>query len=169
MATEILTQARLKELLHYDPETGCFVWRVARSARAKAGTVAGSLWRGYVNISVDAKIYTAHRLAWLYVTGAWPTNVIDHINRFRSDNRWCNLRLSTQTLNAQNARLRRDNQSGAKGVSWHEGNRKWRARIQADKKQLFLGWFSTFEDAAAAYKTAARTLHPHANDQVPAR
>ncbi|MFW4291481.1 HNH endonuclease [Salmonella enterica subsp. enterica serovar Paratyphi C] len=46
---------------------------------------------GYIRIYINKKWYLAHRLAWLYVTGKWPINVIDHINRNKADNRFINL------------------------------------------------------------------------------
>lgn len=64
---EHIKHERLCELLHYCPETGIFTWKVTRKGLAKAGTVAGSTnGRGYRQISVDGKLYLAHRLAWFY-------------------------------------------------------------------------------------------------------
>lgn len=88
-----LTQERLREFLHYDPESGAFWWKVPSSIRARgerAGSLAGA--SGYRRISIKKKSYAAHRLAWLYIYGTWPTNEIDHINGVRDDNRIKNLR-----------------------------------------------------------------------------
>jgi len=49
------TQERLKELLHYNPETGIFVWLHANCNRAKIGFMAGYERDGYIVIGVDEK------------------------------------------------------------------------------------------------------------------
>jgi hypothetical protein len=92
-----LTQDRLRELLDYDPDTGIFTWMVnRRGGKAAVGVVAGSRnTDNYVSITVDGEEYLAHRLAFLYMTGAFPPKQVDHINTAKSDNRWCNLRACT--------------------------------------------------------------------------
>lgn len=157
MATSILTQERIRELLTYDPDTGLFCWRkTRRNAKGFAGTTDP---RGYVRISVDRKVYLAHRLAWLYVHGTWPANEIDHINRVRNDNRLSNLRDTSRTVNTQNVGVRKDSACGLRGVGWHKAQRKWRARIQANGVCHELGYFLTASEAKAAYDLAALTLH----------
>lgn len=74
-----LTSETLKELLHYNPETGIFTWAKNAGQRAQVGRIAGSRTpSGYIKISLSRKLYAAHRLAWLYMTGSWPENEIDH-------------------------------------------------------------------------------------------
>jgi hypothetical protein len=90
-----LNAARLRELMHYEPETGRVVRRTATRGH-RAGAVAGCTRRdGYQVISIDGYRYLAHRLAWLYVHGAWPDGDLDHINANPSDNRIANLRAAT--------------------------------------------------------------------------
>ena len=159
MATNILTQKRVHELLTYDPNTGLFRWRKTRR-NAKINVVAGTIDpRGYVRISIDCKIYSAHRLAWLYMYGSRPANEIDHINRIRGDNRIANLRDAPRIVNTQNVGFRKDNKSGVKGVGWHKAQRKWRARIQANGVMHELGYFLSIADAKAAYDAAEAVLH----------
>lgn len=158
-----LTQARLKELLHYDPETGIFTWLViANNNKALVGTVAGSLNKpGYMMIGVDRKRYLAHRLAFLYMTGEWPSEQVDHINGERTDNRWCNLRAATEGENKHNiGGPPRTNTSGYLGVSWDKSRGKWRAHIYLRNVQHHLGRFTTPEAAHAAYLAAKDKLHP---------
>jgi hypothetical protein len=144
-----LTQARLKELLHYDPETGHFTWRVSRS-RTPAGSRAGTPGsNGYTNIGIDGVLRLAHRLAFLYMTGALPPEV-DHINRDKSDNRWANLRPASRRENEGNKGLLSNNTSGHRGVSWYKRTRKWSAKGKRDGRQIHLGYFDTLEEAAAA-------------------
>lgn len=153
-----LTQARLRDFLAYDPMTGVFTWRVRR-ANKKAGDVAGCQNRiGYWVIRVDDKLYTAHRLAWLYMTGGWPGREVDHIDRDRSNNRWKNLRAASRQQNAANRPRQANNSSGFKGVCFQRGANKYRARIQAYGKKQSLGLFDTAEDAHAAYQLAAKRL-----------
>lgn len=86
-----LTQERLKEVLNYDPDTGVFVWVGARGGKA-AGQAAGCLTKqGHVFIGVDDGVYTGSKLAWLWVTGVWPSKPVHHENKVSSDNRFSNL------------------------------------------------------------------------------
>lgn len=150
-----LTQARLRELLSYDPETGIFRWLKAAPRRQRqVGTVAGGLKYGYVSICIDYRHYPAHRLAWLYVHGRWPNGEVDHINRRRADNRIANLREATRKDNSRNGSLRQ-NSSGAIGVSWDAQTERWRAHITVDGKMLHLGRFDSIAEAVAARQSAA--------------
>ncbi len=165
MAKDIntLTQARLKELLHYDQETGVFTWLSrpltdfknknsyrtwnTRYPGKPAGVVTS---HGYVKIAIDDFQQYAHRLAWLYMTGEWPTFLIDHINEHRSDNKFKNLREATDTQNRRNRRNARSDASlSLRGVT-RKGN-KYLARCGIGGNYKHLGMFSTIEEAHAAY------------------
>lgn len=161
MAKADLTAARLRELLHYDPETGVFTWRANRGGAALAGSKAGhpSKKDGYIRINVDCRLCLSHRLAWMYVHGVFPTKHLDHINGIRDDNRIENLREATSAQNNQNPSLRSDNKSGLIGVSWHKPRGKWKAQIQFENANRHLGLFCTKEEAHAAYLEAKRKLH----------
>ncbi len=150
---------RLRHLLSYEQDTGHFRWKNGRGPRAKTGTIAGRNRFGYNQIHVCGRRYPAHRLAWLYMTGEWPQNDIDHINRNRSDNRWCNLREATRSQNNMNRGPTKANKSGFKGVSWSKCNSKWIARIKVGKKYKHLGCFTSKEDAANAYNRASEIVH----------
>lgn len=155
----MLTQDRLKELLNYDPLTGIFSWRVSPNGYVPAGAEAGSVANnGYVRIGWGKKYIVAHRAAWLMFYGELPPERIDHINRNKSDNRISNLRLLSHAENLQNAKLRRDNTSGVKGV--HSERGRWRASISVDNKTINLGSFRTLDDAAAARAAAELVYHP---------
>jgi hypothetical protein len=151
----MITPERLREVLHYDPDTGKFTWRVSRRC-VRAGDEAGGLNKhlGYRYIGVDGRRIPSHRLAWLYMTGDWPDGEIDHINRDRADNRWSNLRAASATENRANSKLRADNSSGLRGVVWDFQRRLWMARI----KNSHIGRFATKEEAARAYDAAAIRL-----------
>lgn len=161
MAQE-LDQQTLQRLLAYDPETGIFTWREVspRCYIVKAGDRAGGQdGHGYVRIRVLGTLHHAQRLAWLYMTGAWPSDEIDHRNTNRSDNRWDNLRPATSALNSQNRRTaRRGSAAGVIGVNPRRGG--FQARIMVNGKSKFLGDHDTAEAAHAAYVEAKRELHP---------
>jgi HNH endonuclease len=150
-----LSAERLRELLHYAPETGLFYWRVSRGS-AGAGVQAGkSHSAGYVVIRIDRVNYYAHRLAWLHVHGEHPTGEIDHKNRNPADNSIANLRPSSHPENMRN--VARYGSSGFKGVTRHSS--KWRAVINVNGRKINLGVHSTPQEAAAAYDKAAREYH----------
>ena len=150
-----LTQAQLKSQLFYDPIVGIFIRRSVNTPAIKLGSIAGGInVHGYVTISVLGKLYLAHRLAWLYMTGKWPEADIDHKNGVRTDNRWSNIRKATRSQNLQNTAVRSDNTSGIKGVSWCKKTNKWRAYIQVNKKTVIIDYFTNRDDAARARKEA---------------
>ncbi len=155
-----LTSAAIRELVRYDEGTGVFTWIKTRTGSVRPGRIAGYLRKdGYVSIRIYGRNYPAHRLAWLYVTGAWPENQIDHINRCKSDNRFLNLRDVTASENRQNILAQKNNSSGFKGVSRDVANARWRAGIKHGGKSKNLGNFTLPEDAAKAYAAAANELH----------
>ena len=156
----MISQERLKALLDYDPLTGLFTRKVSHN-RWIAGSVAGfKNTDGYIDAGVDGNYYGTHRLAWLYVYGDSIEQEIDHINGDKCDNRICNLRPATKSINAQNKRAARvDSASKILGVSWHKAAKKWVAQIQVSGKKTHLGSFSEIDDAKDAYITAKRQLH----------
>lgn len=156
-----LTQSILKHDLKYDPETGLFT-SIAFVPGRSIGSPCGFLRRnGYIDIKVRYRSYKAHRLAWLYVTGAWPIESIDHINGCRSDNRWINLRDVPIFINCQNRRsARRNSRSGLIGAHFDGQRQCWTSAISDRGKAVHLGTFATPQDAHEAYVAAKRVLHP---------
>lgn len=158
MAT--LTQKRLKDVLGYDPYTGIFTWQIRTGRRSHIGDIAGGIDKstGYWRINIDKKKYHAHRLVWLYMTGAFPNNEIDHINRNRNDNRFVNLRDVTRSENAQNQNGIRSS-SGLRGVSWNKRDNCYSAKINANGKQYHLGSFDDKQKACDVYMVAKINMH----------
>ena len=148
----MITQAYLKKKVIYHPVDGTFT-RVL-----KDGSI-GKTFKASKRIIIDSKEYIPYRLAWLYMTGEWPTNFIDHINRNRTDNRWSNLREATYAENNRNKSIGINNTSGYKGVSWHKRRGKYRAEIRVNGKSKHLGYFDNKEDAYASYIQAAKLYH----------
>lgn len=155
----VLTQDRLRQLLSYDPATGLFTFTVTRGGIV-AGSVAGSPDKGgYIRILIDGKLYAAHRLAFLWMTGSFPKHDADHRNGIRSDNRWSNLRPATRAENMQNYPTPVNSTTQLLGVSWHKQKGRWRAQIKKSGRKLHLGYFDTAEDAHVAYLAAKARLH----------
>jgi len=76
--------------------------------------------------------------------------VTDHINRNKLDNRRCNLRTATKSLNSINRSVPANNRSGHKGVYWDSWSKKWRAEIKLNYKKISLGRFSDIQQAVEA-------------------
>tara|TARA_R100001244_G_scaffold123667_1_gene93353 strand:+ start:652 stop:1152 length:501 start_codon:yes stop_codon:yes gene_type:complete len=154
-----LSQEYIKSKLEYNPEEGTFIW-LASSGRAKKGYFAGGeTGNGYKRILINKKSYLYHRLAWVYMTGDWPVEQIDHINGDGLDNRWINIREATAQQNMFNRPKNKENKSGHKGVCWNKEVKKWHASININRKLVHLGDFLDIEDAAIAYRLAADTHH----------
>lgn len=157
----------VRELFDYNPDSGIFLWkprklrpehtRIDKAWNTRlAGRPAGRPHRhGHLYANINYRNYALHRLAWLYVYGKWPSRSIDHINGNPTDNRMSNLRECTQTQNMRNARIRKDNTSGIKGVYWVKKEQKWRAFINVGGKLIILGTFEMKEEAAECRRKAA--------------
>ena len=153
MAKADLTAQRLRELLHYDPETGIFCW--------KNGKIAGaSRPDGYCHVRIDGRLYLSHRLAWLYMTGDWPMAQIDHIDRNRSNCAFYNLRDISSKQNHHNRDVNiGQGRNAALGVRWDASRGKFLARIKHNGTTKNLGRFINIDDAKAAYLRAKMALH----------
>lgn len=161
---KVLSVDALKENLHYDPETGIFTRLKQCTGTSKLGDTAGCLnSRGYLTIMVNGVSYRAHRLAWLYMTGTMPKELIDHKNGIKTDNRFNNLRQATHKQNMENQITpRKNNKSGFLGVSFYKSLQNYRAFIRIDGKRLYLGQFNTAEEASSLFrgkKKAPRILY----------
>lgn len=153
----MITANEAHRFLDYRPETGEF-FRKTNAGGFTVGSKAGtSRPDGYMQICINRRHYLAHRIAWLMMTGEWPTSQIDHINCDKTDTRFANLREASAHQNRCNLTGNRRNTSGFKGVSRAKGGR-WQAHICCHRKQRALGTFDTPEQAHAAYALAAAEL-----------
>lgn len=162
----MMDPVRMRELFVYEPATGLFRYRIdVRGGRnsaflkAKAGELAGGIGgAGYWCLSAGGRRVGAHRVAWLLMTGDWPVSDIDHVNGVRTDNRWSNLRLATRSENMQNLKApHKDNETGFLGVERKRD--RFAARISIEGKRMYLGVFTTPQEAHVAYINAKRRLH----------
>ncbi len=153
----MITQEYLKSILHYDPETGVFMWIEAKKGRQLETPIGSKNYKGYLLLYINDRLHRCHRLAWLYMTGKWPDNHIDHINNIKNDNRWSNLREANNQLNHYNLLKPKNNTSGAKGVRKLKTG-KYQARIKYDQKEIYLGVYNTLEEASNVYLNKAKEL-----------
>lgn len=145
----------IKELLSYDPDTGLFTWKKSRRG-VKKGTIAGNKNdRGYIQIKVNYKFYKAHRLAFLFMNQELP-NMVDHIDGVKDNNKWDNLRPCNKSENGGNSKIRSDNTSGYKGVSFNKKSKKWVSYLYINGRQVFLGRFDCPIEAHKEYCKAAK-------------
>lgn len=155
-----ISQDYLKSLISYDPETGRMTWLVAKSSSVRPGQeIRGFMQRGYRRVMIDGHRYRAHDIAWLYVTGAFPVDILDHRDCNPDNLRFENLREATQLQNCHNWPMKSNNTSGFKGVNYHKGSGKWHARVGHNWKRIFVGEFETPEEANAAACAMRASLH----------
>ena len=161
IADSCLTAERLRSLVHYSETLGLFT-RLVDVRKYKAGTAAkGTLSHGYVRVSVGGRSYAAHRLAWLWMTGNWPKQDIDHIDGDRANNRWANLRDVSRSMNLENMHQAKSHNksTGLLGAHLHPQTGNYTSRIQVRGKDVYLGSFATPEAAHTAYIAAKRIHH----------
>lgn len=152
-----------RRLWRYDPATGSLTWLVVeRPGKVRVGDVAGTRDSyGYTVIRYGGVGYKAHRLAWLITHGVWPVQMVDHIDRDRSNNRLSNLREATPSLNSENSERKRG-RSGTKYVTWFSQYGKWKVSFKRNGASRFVGYFQTVEEAIIARDSALMAV-----DQLP--
>lgn len=165
------SQAVLKSLLYYDPETGALFWK-ERPRELFKNAQAHSAWNsryagkpcfrtrrpdGYLCGGLFGKNHLTHRVVWVLVTGEEPPQV-DHINGDRKDNRWGNLRSVLRVENARNMKRSNRNSSGVTGVTQITSG-----SFQTTIGVQYLGCFETLEEAAAVRKAAEHEHGYHEN------
>jgi len=154
--------------LTYDPKTGIFIWlerpiyhfKDNKKQKAKSvcqmwnkqhsGHIAGSEYDGYMSIGIAGKGYASHRLSFLYMEGYIPENMVDHIDKDPSNNKWSNLREVSNKCNQQNCKLNIKSTSGITGVNWVKASNKWKSVIMINGKTKYLGIQNSFDDAVWA-------------------
>lgn len=152
--------ALVKATFNYDPDSGILTWK--GGGRAAEGSTAGHLSNGYLTVRFGStckypSAIAVHRVAWALHHGQWPDSDIDHINGDRADNRASNLRLATRSQNLLNQPARSYNKTGFKGV--YRSGSGFIARMTANRKKVYLGYFKTAEAAHDAYEAAAKACH----------
>ncbi|MGL9722000.1 HNH endonuclease [Symbiopectobacterium sp.] len=150
----------MKKILNYDPIEGVFTWAVKPNRRIRIGDTAGTLHKhGYVYITINKKLYRAHRLAWFFFFGRWPEKEIDHINGVKNDNRISNLREATSSQNHQNEKIPKNNKSGVKGVFWSKKRKRYCAKCMVNRRGFYIGSFVDVPEAEEAVRNFRITHH----------
>jgi len=147
--------AEFRAAFSYDPETG----EITRISGQRAGKVVGSVGHGgYLYLTLGARTYLAHRVAWALHTGGWPIGQIDHRDGVATNNRWPNLRDVTAAVNSQNKRRAyRNNQAKVQGATPMPTG-EFMARIFRNGQRIYLGVYPTADAAGEAYQAAKRAL-----------
>ena len=153
-SNELVKELRLD--FKYNLDTGVFIRvRKQHNGRYLPTYTEGGIAEGYRVIRYAGTMQKVHRLLFMYMIGAIPSEaVVDHVNRDKLDNRWCNLRLVTKDFNVKNSSLYSNNSSGAMGVSWHKKQQKWNARIMIKGVSVHLGSFDSKDEAILAREAA---------------
>jgi len=71
---------------------------------------------GYLIIKIKTRQYKSHRLAWFLYYHEWPNGEIDHINRIRTDNKKCNLRVTDRLGNIKNTYRKPNKETNVRGI-----------------------------------------------------
>lgn len=161
-----ISRDTLMDRFNYCKDTGVFTVKKTVSGSRRAGEPAGWIdhrCKGYIRMEISDVVYYAHRLAWLYIYGAFPDDEIDHINGIRGDNRISNLRLVSRRENMMNKRKYKNNTSGVAGVYWYKPSGKWLAKIMFNDIMRHLGYFPSKVDAIIARKMAEYEYGFHEN------
>lgn len=149
-----LRYEEVAKLFTYDRETGVLYWRIRNGNNTRRNYVAGSIkgtQYGYRRVRIKGKNYQEHRVIMMLCFGHIPENAeIDHINHVRDDNRLCNLRFVTGSVNSKNQSVSSKNTTGVTGVHFSKARKKYVAQIKVSRKAIHLGMFDTLEEAAAA-------------------
>jgi hypothetical protein len=161
-----ITAEFVRTILSYDPQTGLFT-HLYRPDRDRpwngryAGKIAGNPFttNRYVVIHINGVLRAAHRLAWLWMTGEWPEELIDHADGVKSNNKWCNLRKATCSQNVANSAVKSNNSSGYKGVHFVKSRGNWCSQIMVNGVRITLGSFPTAELAHKKYCEKAAELN----------
>jgi hypothetical protein len=159
-----LTQQTLKTLFTYDGTN--LRWKAPRVNSVKVGDRFGyvdSSSDGYIRGKIFDQMQREHRLVWLFVTGSWPQDQLDHIDGNPTNNAITNLREVSTTENQKNKSLRVDNTSGVPGVFWYTRLRKWQATIGVNNQRIVLGRYENWFDAVCARKSAEVLYGFHPN------
>ena len=153
----MITQEMVKSLFKY--RDGDLIRIKKTNNRVKVGDIAGNLMpSGYIQTQINGKRYYNHRLIYLYHNGCLP-EYLDHVDNDPTNNKIENLRPCSRSNNSHNSKIRKNNKSGIKGVCWHKEDKRWRAQIVLNNKNIYIGNFENLNDAKLAVEDKRLELH----------
>ena len=118
---------------------------------------------GYGVLKKSGKIIKMHRWAYAhFVSPISPGKQVDHMCWNRRCVNPTHLREVSQKENRENlGNLLANNTTGYHGVSFHKGHGKYVARVRNNGKSVYIGAFSTAEEAGEAARLARMTMFTH--------
>lgn len=146
----------IKEMFRYENGN---LYRIKSSGGMKADSICGWITvcngKQYKKINVKRKTYYLHQIIYMLHHGYIP-KYIDHKDGDSLNNKIENLREATQSQNAANQRLRKNNTSGIKGVRFNDRYQKWTAAVMVNGKHISLGCYQSAEEAKHAYEIGSK-------------
>lgn len=174
-SSDMVTVDEIRSIFDYSPDTGEIKFKSHRPRSHFHSDLAFAKWNKtcagktitvldqYGYIKVRTRIHgvklnlSGHRVAFVCMTGRWPTEMVDHINLSRADNRWSNLRECSRSENYQNAGPKNNNSTGFKNVSV---TRRGRYRVRIVKLgSVFDRNFMTIEEAVSCADSVRKQMH----------
>jgi hypothetical protein len=153
----MITYDALHELFRY--ENGKLYWKIKPNRNIRLDSEVGTInSNGYVIVTINGKKHQAHRIIW-EMHGREPAPMIDHVNGNTADNRIENLRAADNSKNQMNSKLRADNSSGVKGVSWCSTYKRWVGQVWENGYCHKIGRFENKDECAAAVVAARQVIH----------
>ena len=154
----MITKEVLKQTFEY--KDGELYWKEPTAQGVKIGQRAGTLIKsGYV-IGFLGKRFLECKLIFTMFHGYYPGPI-----NFKDGNRFnCrieNLKEVSRPRAHTKSRIRKDNISGYKGVSWSNSRKKWVGVIVRDRKRKHLGYFEDKEIANKVYQTEAANYNQY--------
>jgi hypothetical protein len=151
-----LNQNDVKYLFNYNKDTGELTRRFSYG-KYKIGDMVGRKdGSGYLRVTINNRDYGVSRIIWLWWYGVNPSDLIDHLDGHRDNNRIENLRESTYRQNSQNMEIHRLGK--LVGSSYDKSRNRWISYISFNKTVIRLGQFKTAEEANVVYIRACKLI-----------
>ena len=135
----------VREMLHYDPETGILKWKVIRGSTIRPGDEAQL---GQMSL-MGIRFPTTH-VIWFLMTEKWPDGIIENINRNKNDNRWKNLRDTSYQVSIVNSQM-----AGEQELIKELSSGQYAVNIDAGGQMIVVGVYSKFEIASKVFQACS--------------
>ncbi len=149
--------------LNHDEGTGKLYRKMSKYCKTPWKEVGCLDSYGYLQAKFGGLNCLLHRVIWWAYSGMWPKGAIDHEDHDRANNRLTNLRVATDEQNSKNKTLPITNKSGHLGVHRNGRGDSWIAAITSNGCKIYLGSFSSLDEAIAARQVANIKYGFHVN------